>query len=269
MFVPGAAGLPGSAAPLVVALHGCTQTASDFAAGTRFDAVAEGVGAYVVYPEQTPAANAQRCWNWYRAQDQSRAAGEPAEIIALVDDVARRFPVDRRRVYVVGLSAGGAMAAILAEQAPDVFSAAGIMAGVGLHASSSLAEARDAMRGEGRRVLPVAAVAGGNGGAYAQLRVTLWAGTDDRIVAPANSMLLARQFANLLGISGDPALEQHSGVNVSRWHDADGRTRIEVWSIPKLGHAWSGGSFRGSYTSPSGPRASDEMMAFFLGARRR
>ncbi len=249
----------------MVALHGCTQTASDFAAGTRFDAVAEGFGAYVVYPEQTVAANAQRCWNWFRAEDQSRDSGEPAAILALVEDIARRFPIDRERVYIVGLSAGGAMAAILAEQAPDVFSAAGIVAGVGLHASSSLSEARDAMRGDGPR-LPAAMTVYGDDRAYARLRLTLWAGTGDRIVAPINSALLARQFARLLGIESDAVLERRKGAEISHWCDAAGRVRIELWSVPKLGHMWSGGSFRGSYTSPSGPRASDEMMRFFLGA---
>jgi poly(hydroxyalkanoate) depolymerase family esterase len=250
----------------VVALHGCTQTASDFAAGTRLDAVAEGFGAYVVYPEQTVAANAQRCWNWYRAQDQGRAAGEPAAILALVADIAERFPIDRQRVYVVGLSAGGAMAAILAEQAPDVFSGAGIMAGIGLHASSTLADARGAMRGEARE--SAEAVARGNG-AYARLRLSVWAGADDRIVAPVNAALLARQFARLLGIAGEAVLERRKNAEIARWHDDQGRTRIELWSVPSLGHAWSGGSFRGSYTSSSGPRASDEMMAFFLGSAER
>jgi poly(hydroxyalkanoate) depolymerase family esterase len=205
----------------VVALHGCTQTASDFAAGTRLDAVAEGFGAYVVYPEQTVAANAQRCWNWYRAQDQGRAAGEPAAILALVADIAERFPIDRQRVYVVGLSAGGAMAAILAEQAPDVFSGAGIMAGIGLHASSTLADARGAMRGEARE--SAEAVARGNG-AYARLRLS----RSTRRSWPGNSR----------GCSGSPEKRFSSGAKMPKSHDgtmtkaerASNYGRSRVWA---------------------------------------
>jgi poly(hydroxyalkanoate) depolymerase family esterase len=266
LFVPSTARSLDTVAPLVVALHGCTQTASDFAAGTRLDSVAEGFGAYVLYPEQTVAANAQRCWNWYRAQDQARDAGEPAAILALVADVVLRFPIDRQRVYVVGLSAGGAMAAILAEQAPDVFSGAGIMAGVGLHASRTLAEARGAMRGEAGEDAEGAARENGD---YGRLRLSLWAGADDRIVAPVNAARLARQFVRLLDIAGDAVLERRENADIQLWRDAEGRTRIELWSVANLGHAWSGGSFRGSFTSSTGPRASDEMLAFFLGAAER
>ena len=141
------------------------------------------------------------------------------------------------------------------------------MAGVGLHASRSLLQARDAMRGDVRHIPPAIAISDSDG-AYARLRLTLWTGTDDRIVAPVNAAVLARQFAHLLCIESEAEIEQRQGAEVAHWRDASGRARIGLWSIAKLGHAWSGGSFRGSYTSPSGPRASDEMMAFFLGAAR-
>ena len=250
-----------------MALHGCTQTASDFAAGTRFDSVAERAGAYVVYPEQSVMRNPHRCWNWYAHEHQQRASGEPAEILELARETLERHPIDPARVFVAGLSAGGAMAAILAEQAPDVFAAVGIMAGVALHASRDLATARAAMHGdvEPADVAPLPERRTGDADAYARLRATIWAGGHDHTVAPSNTSLLAKQFLRLLGMTGDhPEHDETPAADVARWRDAAGRVRVEAWRVRDMGHAWSGGSFRGSHTYPRGPRASDEMMAFFL-----
>lgn len=254
-------------APLVVALHGCTQTPSDFAAGTRFDSVAERAGAYVVYPEQAVRANPNRCWNWFLAEHQLRDGGEPAQIISLVHDVVARHPIDRTRIYVAGLSAGGALAAILAEQAPDVFAAVGIVAGVALHASHDVASAFAAMRGNFSATdlvtsveRPAIAVDG-----YARLRVSVWAGERDRVVVPLNAAVLAEQFRTLLAVD-DRIGETESNDNAEtvRFCDGRGRVRVETWQVAALGHAWSGGSVRGSHTDPRGPRTSDELMAFFL-----
>ncbi len=258
---------PGDGAPLVVALHGCTQTASDFAAGTRFDSVAERAGAYVVYPEQSVLENPHRCWNWYSEAHHHREGGEPAQIIALVAETIGRHPIDPQRVFVAGLSAGGAMAAILAEQAPDLFSAVGIMAGVALHASRDFASARAAMRGD-MNLEHVATLLDRHGHeprAYARLRATLWTGAHDHTVAPANTCVLAKQFLHLFGLAdAPPELDERSDAEVTRWRDGTGRVRVEAWRVREMGHAWSGGSFRGSHTYPRGPRASDAMMAFFL-----
>ena len=133
---------------MLVALHGCTQTAADFAAGTGFDELAERYGAHVLYPEQSPLRNAQRCWNWFLRENQSRSRGEPAAILKLVEEVCGTHAIDRERIFVAGLSAGAAMAAILAEQAPDIFAAAGMMAGVPLHASHDVKSAYALMQGE-------------------------------------------------------------------------------------------------------------------------
>ena len=257
----------GGPSPLVVALHGCTQTASDFAAGTRFDSVAELAGAFVVYPEQSVGANPNRCWNWFLPENQTRDGGEPAEIISLVNDVVARHPIDRDRIFVTGLSAGGALAAILAEQAPDLFAAVGIVAGVALHTSHDVASAFSAMRGQvaatelarGARA-PVRAA-----GDYARVRVAIWTGARDRVVAPLNTIVLAEQFRSLLGVEDRIGeMETREDAEIVRYRDARGRVRIETWQIPSMAHAWSGGSFRGSHTHPRGPRASDELMAFFL-----
>jgi poly(hydroxyalkanoate) depolymerase family esterase len=248
-------------------LHGCTQTASDFAAGTRFDSVAERAGVYVVYPEQSVMHNPNRCWNWFAHAHQGRDAGEPAEILALVTTTMAKHPIDPSRVFVTGLSAGGAMAAILAEQAPDVFAAVGVMAGVPLHASHDLSSALAAMHGNVPvpRPAPIA-IAGANGaGAYDRLRATVWTGDHDHTVAPSNAFSLARQFLDLAGIA-DAAIEddERPGADVTRWRDKTGAVRVEAWRVRDMGHAWSGGSFRGSHTYPRGPRASDAMMSFFL-----
>jgi poly(hydroxyalkanoate) depolymerase family esterase len=246
----------------VVALHGCTQTASDFAAGTRFDSVAERAGVYVIYPEQSVMHNPNRCWNWFAQAHQRRDAGEPAEILALVETTIAKHPIDPSRVFVAGLSAGGAMAAILAEQAPDVFSAVGVMAGVALHASHDLSSARAAMHGD----VPVPAPIGVGARAYQRLRATVWTGDHDHTVAPSNALSLARQFLDLAGIA-DAAIEadERPGAEITRWRDKSGAVRVEAWRVRRMGHAWSGGSFRGSHTYPQGPRASDAMMSFFLG----
>ncbi len=256
----------GDTAPLVVALHGCTQTASDFAAGTRFDSVAERAGAYVVYPEQSVLRNGNRCWNWFEAANQHRDGAEPAAILALVDDLCSRLPIDRERVFLTGLSAGGAMAAILAEQAPDVFAAVGIVAGVRLHASHDLASASAAMHGhvalfsEG----PVRSDLRGPG-RFRRLRATVWTGANDRTVDPSNATALARQFLGLLALPhADEEREDSGAAEIARWRDGSGRVRVECWSVRRMGHAWSGGSFRGSHTYPAGPSASDAMMRFFL-----
>jgi len=229
--------------------------------------VAEVAGAYVLYPEQSRRANPQRCWNWFLEGNQFRDAGEPAQIIALVNAVCESHPIDRRRVYVAGLSAGGAMAAILAEQAPDIFSAVGIMAGVALHASHDLASAAAAMHGDvtEAHIVPLLTRNQRRLPDYGRLRVTIWSGANDRLVDPGNASLLARQFLRLLDIpEASATLEERADAEVVRWRDPGKRVRVEAWRIPAMGHAWSGGSFRGSYTYPAGPRASDEMMSFFL-----
>jgi poly(hydroxyalkanoate) depolymerase family esterase len=251
----------------VVALHGCTQTAGDFAAGSRFDSVAERAGAYVVYPEQPVRANGNRCWNWFLAAHQARGQGEPGTIVSLVNDLLARHPIDPQRVYVAGLSAGGAMAAILAEQAPDVFAAAGIMAGVPLHASRNVEDAFRTMRAGVSPADAVALLAGRRlpEESYERLRVTIWTGTEDRTVNPRNAPALTAQFRSLCGVADvEASIDARKEATIERWRGADGRVRVEAWQLPRIGHAWSGGSFRGSHTDPNGPSASDAMMAFFL-----
>lgn len=258
-------------APLLVALHGCTQTAEQFAAETDFDEVAARYGAIVVYPEQSKAANCVRCWNWFRAEHQRRERGEPAAILQLVDDLVHRLPIDPERIYLAGFSAGGAMAAIVAEQAPDVFAAVGITGGVALHASGDLRSASAAMAGR-RSAPPTGSLLSviPNPEQYRRMRVMIWTGSEDTTVAPANAALLEEQFAILLGIqSGRVEHDPRNDASVTRWRDAAGRARIERWVVHHMGHAWSGGSATGRFTYPPGPRASELMFAFFTGRQSR
>lgn len=266
VFVPNPLHDAGGLAPLLVALHGAGQTPDDFAAGTDFDALAQRRGAYVLYPEQTRSRNSMRAWNWFLPEHQRRAAGEPAAILALVDEMCARYPIDRSRVFVAGLSAGGAMAAILAEQAPDIFSGAGVVAGVALHASHDVKTAFAAMHGEATvdDIANVLEYGASDAGAYANVRVSIWTGGEDKLVDPDNARVLARQFHRLLGLSGPPAIEHGDDARVTRWRDRRGRVRIELWQVARMGHAWSGGTLRGSHTFAAGPNASNEMMRFFL-----
>jgi len=252
--------------PLLVALHGCTQNAVDFAEGTRFDAIADRYGAIVVYPEQTDRANARRCWNWFLPENQSRERGEPAAILAVVEEIVERLNVDRSRIFVTGLSAGAAMAAILAEQSPDVFAGVGLMAGIALHASHDVRTAYSAMRGEPDADALRSLLRANDAAAFERMRVIIWTGARDRTVAPANAQLLAKQFLQLLHVPADPAEPTvvDDGL-LSQWRDARGTVRVVLRTIEDLGHAWSGGSLRGSHTAPKGPSASEAMMRFFLG----
>jgi poly(hydroxyalkanoate) depolymerase family esterase len=262
LFVPSRTGL--APAPLVVALHGATQTARDFAAGTELDAAAERAGAYVLYPQQSLRANPLRAWNWFLPEHRARDHGEPAAILELVEEICAQHPIDRSRVFVVGLSADGAMAAILAEQAPDVFAAAGIVAGVQLHAAHNIDSAYAAMR---------AAAAGGGAAAarprpardYRRMRVSIWTGAHDNVVAPSNAHELAAQFRHLFAIDERRwTVEPGTDATIERWRDRRGEVRVELWEVHAMGHAWSGGSYHGSHTYPPGPQTADELLRFFL-----
>ncbi len=243
------------AMPLVVMLHGCTQSPEDFAAGTRMNDLAEEQGFLVVYPRQTQSANAQKCWNWFDAAGQLRDRGEPALIAGLTRDVMREFSVDPSRVYVAGLSAGGAAAAILAQCYPDLYAAAGVHSGLAAGAARDMPGAFAAMRGGGRTA------------AGRAVPTIVFHGDADRTVHPSNGEQVIAQARGGAGLSA--ALTQGrspGGLGFTRRveSDAAGRPMAEHWLLHGAGHAWSGGSGAGSYTEPRGPDASREMLRFFL-----
>ena len=256
LFVPEAA-IP--AAGLLVMLHGCTQDPDDFAAGTGMNRLAEARGWLVLYPEQPRSANANRCWNWFEGRDQRREAGEPAILATMTRSIVERFGVPHNHVFVAGLSAGGAMAAILAETYPDLFAAVGIHSGLPYAAASDVASAFAAMRSG-------PSPSHGTAGRQRSIPAIVFHGDTDRTVNEANADAIVARLQT------DPALtlERSEGRapagrafvrTVGR--DQAGAVRYERWTLRGGGHAWSGGTAAGSYTDPQGPDASAEMLRFF------
>jgi poly(hydroxyalkanoate) depolymerase family esterase len=244
--------------PLVLMLHGCTQNPDDFAAGTRMNALARTAGVAVLYPAQTRPANAQGCWNWFKPQHQQRGRGEPALLAALTQSVIASHAIDPARVYVAGLSAGGAMADILGRAYPELFAAVGVHSGLPTGAANDLMSAMAAMRsGPGaappaRGTMPPLIVFHGDADNTVNVR------NGDAVVA---STLAGRPGAGQQQQGRSPA-----GRAYTRTHHpaTDGRHAVEHWLLHGAGHAWSGGSAQGSYTDPAGVDASAEMLRFFL-----
>jgi len=247
-------------------LHGCTQNPDDFATGTRMNEIAEERTFLVAYPAQAGNANMQKCWNWFQAVDQQRGRGEPSIIAGITKQIASEYDVAEGRVYVAGMSAGGAMAAILGATYPDLYAAVGVHSGLAPGAATDLSSAFTAMRQGGpvvaRRDVP-------DGGYREVLPTIIFHGDGDTTVHPRNGdRLLAHLEGGKNGSSPRVTTRRgrvQGGYEYTRftYQDAEGRDLVERWSVHGLGHAWSGGSYPGSYTDPRGPDASAEMVRFF------
>ena len=254
LYVP--SGYTGQAVPLVVMLHGCTQNPDDFATGTQMNVLAEEMNCLVVYPAQSVQANSSRCWNWFSAVDQRRDEGEPSIIAGITQAVMRSHAVNKDQVYVAGLSAGGAMATIMGTLYPELYAAVGVHSGLPFASAHDLPSALAAMKGNFGK--PPS-----KGGA---IPIIVFHGDKDTTVHPVNGDEVIKQGARKgsKDIVIEPGRVPDGHAYTRTVHQGeDGTPHAEQWLIHGAGHAWSGGSARGSYTDGKGPDASREMMRFF------
>lgn len=266
LYVPASA--PDQPHGLVVMLHGCKQNAEDFATGTDMNAVAEKNGLLVAYPQQTSIDNASSCWNWFRPGDQRRDSGEPSIIAGLTREIMFEFGLERRQVFIAGLSAGGAMAAVLGETYPDIYAGVGIHSGLAYGSANDVMTAFSAMRGDASAQAGVRSSTAAN--SSAPVRTIVFHGNGDRTVHPANAERIVATAA--LSHGGRAVVKRFTvhGRTVTRkvFVDQTGSATVEQWVVDGAGHAWFGGRPAGSYTDPKGPDASSEMVRFFMNADR-
>lgn len=266
LYVPASA--PERPQGLIVMLHGCTQNPDDFASGTNMNAVAETHGLLIAYPAQTRASNASSCWNWFEAGHQLRDSGEPAILAGLTRKLIKEFGIDRGQVYVAGLSAGAAMAVIIGETYPDLFSAVGVHSGLPYQSAGNVMSALAVMRGSagaavfGRTKEPDANAK--------RVRTIIFQGSADRTVHPSNAKRILDAASNRA--KREKQTTESGSRNGRRFTQTviaseDGHPVVESWMIDGAGHAWSGGKVSGSYTDAKGPDASREMVRFFLNAK--
>jgi poly(hydroxyalkanoate) depolymerase family esterase len=257
LFIPSRS--RGQQLPLVVMLHGCTQSPDDFAAGTRMNFLAEEQNCFVVYPEQPSGANQAKCWNWFRAGDQRQGSGEPSLIAGITRQIMRDHAIDPYRVYVAGLSAGGAAAAIMGATYPDLYASVGIHSGLACGAASDLPSAFVAMRqGGGSK-----AIADGR----PSVPTIVFHGDRDTTVNPNNGDRIFDESAQAASSTTKVLRGRVPGGHAytrTILIDGGGEGISEHWNIHGAGHAWSGGNPAGSYTDPRGPDATREMLRFFL-----
>ena len=266
--------------PLVVMLHGCRQDAEDFAAGTQMNALAEREGFLVLYPEQRVGANLLNCWNWFEPSNQERGSGEPSIIAGATERVIVEHNVDADRVYVAGISAGGAMTSIMGATYPDLYAAIGVHSGLEYKAAENIAAARAAQKAGGpdpdqqgysaflsareeARVLPTIVFHGEEDEEVdvvnAHQTLSQWAQTNDYSFDGSDNDGITDEPADILR---GQAPEGYHYVRYV-YENPEGNAVMEKWIIEGLGHAWSGGDLEGSYTDPEGPDASEEMVRFF------
>lgn len=262
----------GEPVPVVVMLHGCTQSPDDFAAGTRMNALAEQHGFLVIYPAQAAHANGSKCWNWFRSEDQDRDRGEPSLIAGITREVVANYQVDERRIFVAGLSSGAAMAVILGETYPDIYAAVGAHSGLPYGAAHDMSSAFAAMNGStGLAGMSKRTGSGASRAAAGRgVPTIVFHGDRDYTVDARNGAEIVEQA--IRGHSDEPSLQASTRQGAAAagrqyshtvYADAADQPVVEQWVLHGAGHAWSGGSPQGSFTDKGGPDASAEMIRFF------
>lgn len=234
------------AVPLVVMLHGCTQDASDLARGTRMNERAEEQGFIVVYPEQPATYNPLKCWNWFDAKHQAREAGEPAIVAGITRRVTETHSIDTAQVFLAGISAGAAMANIVAVTYPELFASVALHSGIEYKSATSVLDARRAMTEGGADPVALGKLAHAAMGDRARIiPVIIINGGQDKSVPPLHAHQLEVQWRTIAELQG-------------------GEPVVKTIIVEPLGHAWSGGSADGTYTDPNGPDATREILSFFF-----
>ncbi len=280
LFIPArAAGRP---APLLLMLHGCSQSADSFATSTRMNEIAEAAGMLVLYPTQSSSANANKCWNWFEPDHQRRGAGEPEILSALTRHVIDSQAIDPGQVFVAGFSAGAAMALILAEQYSDLYCAVGEHSGLPTGAASSNREAFSLMLGHAAGDTNSTAQTTGSTDTHRDSNIEchtpliVFHGSQDRVVSVMNAERIIANWLNRemqrdeqlhwmpLPLAQSTADGHHCVVTTYVAESQPDRTGCEYWQLSEGGHGWSGGSPQGSFTEQNGPDASAEMVRFFL-----
>jgi poly(hydroxyalkanoate) depolymerase family esterase len=251
----------GSKPALVVALHGCTQSAAAYAAGAGWRDVADRHGFVVVFPEQQSSNNPNHCFSWFVRADTARDIGEALSIRQMIDKAAREFDVDRRRIFITGLSAGGAMASVMLATYPELFAGGAIIGGLPYGSAANVQEAFDAMFKE-QRPSPRALgdrvrAASKHDGRWP--RISVWHGTADAVVKPSNAEHIASQWINVQGLSREPSELEHAARYTRRvWTNENGEAQLEVFSVAGMGH--------GVPLATTGQDACGTVGAFFLDA---
>lgn len=276
VYVP--VGIADAPRPLIVMLHGCSQSGDDFAVGTQMNRLADAHGFLVVYPDQPAQANASKCWNWFKPQDQLRGTGEPSLIAGIVREVMQRHDADPRRIFVAGLSAGAAMAVVLGETYPELFAGVGAHSGLAYGSAHDIPSALAAMKGgrsgmPGLKQVPGAAATPRKKAEHA-VPTIVFHGDRDHTVQQTNGANIVQQARDAYGTQpGEPSLSESTQTGIAPGGQSfshtihagpDGQARVESWTLHGAGHAWSGGHASGSYTDGTGPDASAEMVRFFM-----
>jgi poly(hydroxyalkanoate) depolymerase family esterase len=271
--------------PLVLMLHGCMQKAEDLASISGMNDLADKNKFLVVYPEQAVAANPIKCWNWFDLKHQSRDAGEPSLIAAVVSDVRSSYSVDSKRVYAVGISAGGAMAVVMVVAYPETFAGLGVIAGTEYKAGTTVQAGLAAMKQGGpdpnqQGLVAFEAIQKSLGGSKKRIPVIAFQGLKDPYVSPLNTEQLITQWAQTNdylddGKDNDSVSIQSpkeakgsvpNGYSFTKYSYYDGAKRLlmEKWLVEGLGHAWPGSPIANQFADPKGPNASAEMWRFFV-----